>query len=98
MCGLHHLASFPTTSRSGGAAYEYWGQATRPRPRRAGSTWRSAPRARPGDLDHRSAQRAKSGVMRRLGMTFDREAQIEDEGIVFDAVVYAITAEEWRLR
>jgi hypothetical protein len=36
--------------------------------------------------------------MRRLGMTFDREAQIEDEGIVFDAVVYAITAEEWRLR
>jgi len=37
-------------------------------------------------------------VMRRLGMTFDHEAQVEDEGIVFDAVVYAITAGQWRAR
>jgi RimJ/RimL family protein N-acetyltransferase len=37
-------------------------------------------------------------VMRRLGMTFDHAAQIEDEGEVFDAVIYSITAERWRER
>ena len=31
-------------------------------------------------------------------MTFEREAQMEDEGMLFDAVVYAITAERWRER
>src|SRR6187551_302555 len=37
-------------------------------------------------------------VMRHLGMTFDHEARVEDEGVLFDAVVYAITATAWRLR
>jgi RimJ/RimL family protein N-acetyltransferase len=35
-------------------------------------------------------------VMRRLGMVFDHEAEIEDMGMVFQVVVYAITAEQWR--
>jgi RimJ/RimL family protein N-acetyltransferase len=35
-------------------------------------------------------------VMRRLGMVFDHEAEIEDMGVVFQAVVYAITREQWR--
>ena len=35
-------------------------------------------------------------VMRRLGMVFDHEAEIEDMGTVFQVVVYAITAEQWR--
>ena len=37
-------------------------------------------------------------VMRRLGMVFDHEAEIEDMGMVFQVVVYAITAEQWRSR
>ena len=37
-------------------------------------------------------------VMERLGMTFDHEAQVEDEGEIFDAVIYAVTAEQWRQR
>lgn len=37
-------------------------------------------------------------VMRRLGMTFEREARIEDGGEVFDAVIYSITAERWKAR
>ena len=36
--------------------------------------------------------------MRRLGMTFDHAAQITDEGVVFDAVIYSITADEWHTR
>ncbi|MEX0754883.1 MAG: hypothetical protein WD739_10765 [Actinomycetota bacterium] len=37
-------------------------------------------------------------VMRRLGMTFDHEAEVEDDGIVFQAVVYSITDDRWRRR
>ena len=36
--------------------------------------------------------------MRRLGMMFDHEAKVEDEGEVFDAVIYSTTAERWRER
>jgi RimJ/RimL family protein N-acetyltransferase len=35
-------------------------------------------------------------VMRRLGMVFDHQAEVEDNGVVFDAVVYSITAQQWR--
>jgi hypothetical protein len=34
--------------------------------------------------------------MRRLGMSFDREAEVEDNGVRFQAVIYAITADQWR--
>ena len=37
-------------------------------------------------------------VMRRLRMMFDHEAEIEDMGMVFQAVVYAITREQWAAR
>jgi hypothetical protein len=33
--------------------------------------------------------------MHRLGMTFDHEAQIVDDGLTFDAVVYSITRAQW---
>lgn len=32
----------------------------------------------------------------RLGMVFDHEAEVEDMGMSFQAVVSAITAEQWR--
>jgi RimJ/RimL family protein N-acetyltransferase len=35
-------------------------------------------------------------VMQRLGMTFDHAAELEEDGIPFDAVIYSITAETWR--
>ena len=35
-------------------------------------------------------------VMGRLGMVFDHQAEVEDNAMVFDAVVYSITAEQWR--
>jgi hypothetical protein len=31
-------------------------------------------------------------------MVFDHEAEIEDEGVVFQAVVYSITRDRWRKR
>ena len=34
--------------------------------------------------------------MRRLGMVFDHRGEVEDMGMVVQAVVYAITREQWR--
>ena len=42
--------------------------------------------------------RRSLAVMRRLGMVFDHEAEVEDNGVTFQAVVYAITADRWRSR
>ena len=36
-------------------------------------------------------------VMRRLGMTFDHTATLEDDGIEFEATIYSLTAEAWRV-
>jgi hypothetical protein len=36
--------------------------------------------------------------MRRLGMVFDHQAEVEEDGAVFQAVVYAITSPQWRSR
>jgi RimJ/RimL family protein N-acetyltransferase len=35
-------------------------------------------------------------VMRRLGLTFLENDRIQDGGTWFDAVVYAITRDEWK--
>jgi RimJ/RimL family protein N-acetyltransferase len=35
-------------------------------------------------------------VMRRLGMSFDHEAVLEEDGVEFGATVYSLTAEAWR--
>ncbi|NYE74821.1 RimJ/RimL family protein N-acetyltransferase [Microlunatus parietis] len=34
-------------------------------------------------------------VMRRLGMTLDHEAVLEEDGVPFEATVYAITRADW---
>jgi RimJ/RimL family protein N-acetyltransferase len=38
---------------------------------------------------------ASIAVMRRLGMSLDHQAELDDHGELFQAVVYAITAAEW---
>jgi RimJ/RimL family protein N-acetyltransferase len=40
--------------------------------------------------------RRSLAVMRRLGMVFDHE--VEDNGVTFQAVIYAITADQWHSR
>ena len=42
--------------------------------------------------------RRSLAVMRRLGMVFDHEAEVEDNGVTFQAVVYTITADRWHSR
>lgn len=37
-------------------------------------------------------------VMRRLGMEFIHETEIEEEGERFNVALYAVCAEQWRTR
>ncbi len=100
MCGLHHQSSVPDEVEvAWRLAYEHWGHGYATE---AATAW----------LDHgfdalgfpeiisiTDPPNVRSlAVMRRLGMTFEREARIEDGGEVFDAVIYSITAGRWRAR
>jgi RimJ/RimL family protein N-acetyltransferase len=98
MCGLHHQQSYPDDVEvAWRLARGHWGHGY-------------ATEAATGWLDHgfgtldlprvismtdRPNLRSLA-VMRRLGMVFDHEAEVEDMGMVFQAVVYVITAEQWR--
>jgi RimJ/RimL family protein N-acetyltransferase len=98
MCGLHHQSSVPDEVEvAWRLAHAHWGlgYATE-----AATAW----------LDHAfgplGLERVISitdppnlrslAVMHRLGMGFEREAEVEDDGVVFDAVIHVITAEQWR--
>ena len=100
MCGLHHLASYPDDVEVGWRlAHEFWGQGY-------------ATEAANGWLEHAFGAMGLSrvisvtdppnvrslAVMHRLGMVYDHEAEIEDDGVKFDAVIHAVTADGWRQR
>jgi RimJ/RimL family protein N-acetyltransferase len=97
MCGLHHQQSYPDDVEVGWRlAREHWGRGY-------------ATEAATGWLDHAfgpmGLPRVTSitdppnlrslAVMRRLGMVFDHEAEVEDDGVMFQAVVYSITRDQW---
>jgi len=97
MCGLHHQRSYPDDVEVGWRfAREYWGHGY-------------ATEAAAGWLEHGFATLAlpriisitlpsnlrSLGVMARVGLAFDHEAKVEEGGEIFDAVIYAITREQW---
>jgi len=98
MCGLHHQQSFPDEVEvAWRLAHAHWGQGYATE---AATAW----------LDHAfgdlGLERVISitdqpnlrslAVMHRLGLVFEREAEVEDSGVMFDAVIHAITAEQWQ--
>ncbi len=100
MCGLHHHSSYPDDVEVGWRlAYEHWGNGYATE---AAAAWLDHGFGELGfrriiSITDRPNVRSLA-VMQRLGMTFDHEAQVEDDGQVFDAVIYSITAERWRER
>jgi RimJ/RimL family protein N-acetyltransferase len=103
MCGLHHQETFPDDVEvAWRLASQHWhqGYATE-----AATAWLDhafAPRG-PLRLERVISMTDKPNVaslavMGRLGLTFDHEARVVDEGETFDAVVYSITAETWLAR
>ena len=98
MCGLHHQETYPDDlGVAWRLAHAYWGNGYATE---AASAWLDygfdllgVPRiiSITDRLNIRSL-----AVMRRLGMVFDHEAQVEDDGLMFDAVVHGISAQRWR--
>lgn len=98
MCGLHHLYEwYPDDIEiAWRLAHEHWGHGYATE---AASAW----------LDHGFGQLAlprvisvtdrpnvrSLAVMARLGMLLDHEAELEEDGAHFDAVVHSITAHRW---
>jgi len=98
MCGLHHQESLPDDVEvAWRLAHEHWGHGYATE---AATGWLDhafGPLGLPRVISITDPPNLRSlAVMRRLGMEFDHEAEIEDMGQVFQAVVYSITAERWR--
>lgn len=100
MCGLHRLSSFPDDVEvAWRLARQHWGHGYATE---AATAW----------LDHGfevlglprvisisdPPNERSIAVMRRLGMTFEQETDVEEDGERFRAVVYAIGAETWWTR
>ena len=99
-CGVHHQESYPDDLEVAWRfASQHWGHGYATE---AGAAWLAyafttleAPRV----ISMTDEPNLRSlAVMRRLGLTYDHSARIVDDGQEFDAVVYAITREQWLAR
>jgi len=97
MCGIHILASYPDDLEAGWRlARGHWGHGY--------ATEAAAAWVRMAFEDHGAERvisvsdppnRRSIAVMERLGMTFDHEADIDEHGDRFHAVVHSISRERW---
>jgi RimJ/RimL family protein N-acetyltransferase len=100
MCGLHHQQSFPEDVEiAWRLAHEHWGHgyATEAATAWLDHAFGTLGLARVISITEPSNVRSL-GVMRRLGMVLDHEADVEDEGLLFRAVVYSVTRDDWLSR
>lgn len=100
MCGLHHQQSYPDDVEVGWRlARGHWGRGYATEAATAWLDHAFGPLGLPRVISITDPPNVRSlAVMRRLGMTFDHEAEVEDDGELFQAVIYAITAAQWRAR
>jgi RimJ/RimL family protein N-acetyltransferase len=100
MCGLHHQESYPDDVEIGWRlAREHWGRGYATEAAAAWLEHAFLTLALPRVISITDRDNVRSlNVMRRLGLTFDHEARVLDDGIEFDAVVWSITGAAWRER
>lgn len=100
MCGLHHLETYPDEVEVGWRlAHEHWGQGYATE---AATAWlehafwsMGVPRV----ISVTDPPNVRSlAVMHRLGMVYDHEAEVEEDGERFHAVIHAVTADRWSRR
>ena len=98
MCGLHHQESFPDDVEIAWRfAFEHWGHGYATEAARAWLAFGFDVVGLPAVISTTDHDNERSqGVMRRIGMTFDRRATMVDDGQEFDAVVYVITRDQYR--
>jgi RimJ/RimL family protein N-acetyltransferase len=100
MCGLHHQESAPEEVEiAWRLASQHWGQGYATEAAAAWAAYGFDTLLLPRLISMTDHDNVRSrAVMERLGMTFDHEARIVDEGQEFEAVVYLLTADHWRDR
>jgi RimJ/RimL family protein N-acetyltransferase len=97
-CGLmRHLAWYPDVLEVGWRlGREYWGHGYATE---AATSWLNhafLERSEPSVISITDTPNLNSiAVMKRLGMTFDHQAELLEEGTPFDATIYSITQETW---
>jgi RimJ/RimL family protein N-acetyltransferase len=97
MCGLHHLRSLPDDLEvAWRLAHAHWGQGYATEAATAWLDYAFGPLGQERVISITDPPNLRSlAVMHRLGMRFEREAEVADNGVVFQAVIHAITAEQW---
>ncbi len=100
MCGLHHLKAPPDDVEIGWRlAHEHWGHGYATEAARAWLAYGFLTLGLDRIISVTDEPNVRSlAVMARLGLTFLETDRITDNGETFDAVVYAITADQWRSR
>ena len=100
MCGLHHQDWYPDDIEIGWRlAREHWGQGYATEAATAWLDYAFDSLGLDRVISIADVPNVRSrGVMQRLGMALDHEAELMDDGIAFQAAVYAISADEWRNR
>jgi len=98
MCGLHHLESYPDDVEVGWRlAREHWGNGYATEAATAWLDHAFGSMGLPRVISVTDPPNLRSlAVMHRLGMTYDHEAEIEEDGGRFQAVIHALTVERWR--
>jgi RimJ/RimL family protein N-acetyltransferase len=98
MCGLHHQSSVPDEMEvAWRLARTHWGNGYATEAATAWLDQGFGPLGLEQVISLTDPPNLRSlAVMHRLGMVFEREAEVEDGGVVFDAVVHVISAEQWR--
>jgi RimJ/RimL family protein N-acetyltransferase len=98
MCGLHHQRAYPDDLEiAWRLAHEHWGAGYATE---AATAWLDhafdALRV-PRVISITDGPNVRSlAVMQRLGMTLDHEALVEDDGVMFQALIHVTTQEQWR--
>lgn len=97
MCGLHHQESAPDEVEiAWRLASQHWGQGYATEAARAWAAYGFETLRLPAIISMTDHDNVRSrAVMERIGMTFHDERRIVDDGQEFEAVVYAMTSQQW---
>jgi RimJ/RimL family protein N-acetyltransferase len=97
MCGLHHQRAYPDDLEiAWRLAHEHWGNGYATEAATAWLDHGFDTLGLPRVISITDRPNVRSlAVMRRLGLRFDHEATVEDDGVMFQAVIYATTAHQW---
>lgn len=97
ICGINYTPWYPDEEIGWRFSREHWGHGYATESAAAWMTWAFSELGVPRLISVTDLPNLRSiAVMQRLGMTFDHEADLEEDGDHFRAVIHSITAEQWR--